>query len=75
MKRDAIVLVIGPVLPRDVRWGPWAAVSQNTRRGIEDIGSFDVRSLVQGEPEREQMMAVRSEVRSMCCSAHPLGIL
>lgn len=73
MKRDAIVLVIGPVLPRDVRWGPWAAVSQNTRRGIEDIGSFDVRSLVQGE--REQMMAVRSEVRSMCCSAHPLGIL
>lgn len=73
MKRDAIVLVIGPVLPRDVRWGPWAAVSQNTRRGIEAIGSFDVRSLVQGE--REQMMAVRSEVRSMCCSAHPLGIL
>lgn len=73
MKRDAIVLVIGPVLPRDVRWGPWAAVSQNTRRGIEDIGSLDVRSLVQGE--REQMMAVRSEVRSMCCSAHPLGIL
>lgn len=30
------------------------------RRG--DIGSFDVRSLVQGE--REQMMAVRSEVRT-----------
>lgn len=48
MKKGAIVLVIGPELPRDVMWGPWGAVSQNTQCGVVNINSFNVRGLALG---------------------------